>query len=211
MTRLPFPERTNKSKSTFDLVHSDVCPVPQVMTPGKKKYILTFIDDYSHYTKIFLLGRKSEAFEKFKEYLRLIENQFQKKLKILRSDRGGEYIDGEFKQFLKNEGIESQLTVASTPEQNGVAERKNRYLIEMARCMLIDSKLSLKYWGEAVNTANYLQNRLPTRTTKKTPYEMLFNKKPTVEHLRIFGCTAYTHTHLKNPIANWTTNQGNWF
>lgn len=147
MTRLPFSESKNKSKDIFDLVHSDVCPVPQVMTPGRKKYVVTFIDDYSHYTKIYLIGHKDETFEKFKEYLRAAENQFKKKIKVLRSDRGGEYISNEMKQFLKSEGIESQLTTPYTPEQNGVAERKNRYLMEMTRCMLIDSKLNLKYWG----------------------------------------------------------------
>ena len=198
MTRLPFPESTSKSEDIFDLVHSDVCPIPQVSTLGNKNYVLTFIDDYSHYTKIYLLGHKSEAFEKFKEFHQAIQTQFQKKMKILRSDKGGEYISNEFRTFLKNEGIEIQHSTADTPEQNGVAERKNRYLIEMGRCMLIDSKLNLRYWGEAIDTANYLQNRLPTRTTDKTPYEMLYKKKPIVDHLRIFGCTAYVHIPKKS-------------
>lgn len=194
MTRSPFTESTTKSESIFDLVHSDLCPLPKASI-GNKKHILTFIDDYSRYTKIYLLEHKHETFGKFKEFHRGVETQFSKKLKILRTDRGGEYIDGEFRQFLLNEGIESQLTAPSTPEQNGVAERKNRYLIEMARCLLIDSKLNSRYWGEAVNTANYLQNRLPSRTIpdNKTPYEMLYNKKPNVDHIRIFGCTAYAH------------------
>lgn len=139
-------------------------------TPGNKKYVMTLIDDFSHYTKIFLLGHKSEAFEKFKEYHEGVKTQFQKKIKIFRSDKGGEYIGKKFREFLVNEGIEIQCAASKTPEQNGVAERKNRYLIEMGRCMLIDSKLNLRYWGEAINTANYLQNHLPTRSTDKTPF-----------------------------------------
>lgn len=108
MTRLPFSESTNKSKQIFDLIHSDVCPIPQVTTPGNKKYVLTFIDDYSHYTKVYLLGHKSETFEKFKEYHQAVQTQFQKKIKMFRSDQGGEYISTEFRQFLVNEGIEIQ-------------------------------------------------------------------------------------------------------
>ena len=98
-------------------------------------------------------------------------SQFEKTPKSIRSDEGREYINNELKRYLNGEGIRVQYTVAYTPERNGVAERKNRTLIEMARCMLIDAGMDKKYWGEAVNTVNYLQNLLPTRCRDKTPCE----------------------------------------
>lgn len=111
-------------------------------------------------------------------------------MKILRTDRGG---DKEMNVFLKSKGIVHQLTAPYTPEQNGVAERKNRSLIEMARCMLFDANMNFKYWSEAVNAANYLQNRLPSSSVEFTPYQELFNRKTNLNYVRKFGSTAYVH------------------
>lgn len=109
----------------------------------------------------------------------------------MRSDRGGEYTNKELKEFLKDKGIETQYTAAYSPQQNGVAERRNRYLMEMARCILIDAKLPNKYWGKVVVTTNYLQNRLPTSATGRTPYEKWHSRKPNLEHIHVFGSRAY--------------------
>ena len=95
-----------------------------------------------------------------------------------------------FTGVFKDQGIKIQYTAAYSPQQNGVAERKNRSLIEMARCMLLDANMEKKYWAEAVNTANFLQNRLPTRTIGRTPYELWYRKKPDVGNLHVFGCDA---------------------
>lgn len=119
-----------------------------------------------------------------------VEREMEKKIKILRTDNGGEYVSGDFKKFLESEGIQRHLTVEYTPQQNGVAERANRTLVEMARCMLMSSNLPESLWGEAINTAAYLRNRSPTKLLQCTPYEAWCGNKPSVHHLRIFGSKA---------------------
>ena len=124
----------------------------------------------------------------------MIENQTGKKIKILHLDQGGEYRLGEFMNFCKQHGIIQQFTVPHTPPQNGVAERKNRTLVECRRSMLQGKGLSNGLWAEAINTAVYLKNRSPTKCLGfKTPFEALFGLKPTVSYLRIFGSKAYAH------------------
>ena len=115
-----------------------------------------------------------------------------KRVKILRSDNGGEYVSNEFQQFCNERGIQRQFTIARTPEQNGVSERMNRTIMEAARSMLFHSKMPQRFWAEAVNTAVYLRNRSPTVAVKdKVPFELWYGKKPSVSHLRVFGCNAY--------------------
>ncbi|KAG5881726.1 hypothetical protein JTB14_037942 [Gonioctena quinquepunctata] len=173
MTRQTFPKKSfTKTTNVLDIIHTYLCGPMRTITPGGKKYILTFIDDSSRYSTIYLLSRKSEVFDKLRKYVRLVQNKFNKKPRILRSDRGGEYINSEVTNFLKSEGIELQLTAPYSSKQNGVAERKNRYLTEMVRCMLIGASLSNTYWGEAVMTANYLENLVPTKATNNIPFEI---------------------------------------
>ncbi|KAF2883632.1 hypothetical protein ILUMI_22540 [Ignelater luminosus] len=158
-------------------------------TFGGNRYILTIIDDYSLYTIVYLLKNKTEILPRFREYIRLVENQSKLKPKIIRSDREGEYVNREFQDFLKKEGIVSQLTAPYSPQQNGKAEvremprirntikncsKRGRYimpkfyniifftLVETSKCMLLEANLEKKFWREAICTANYLQNRLPT-------------------------------------------------
>lgn len=194
MARKSFPkESTNKTEKPLDLIHTDVCGPMQTKTPGNKRYILTLIDDFSRYTKIYLMETKDLAAACIKNYVELTKTQQCRKPRIIRSDRGKEYVNKNLQDYLRAEGIETQLTAPYSPEQNGVAERKNRSLLEMSRCMLIDAGLDNKYWGEAVATANYLQNRLPTRTTAKTPYELWFSQIPDLTRIKQFGCEAYVH------------------
>ncbi len=121
------------------------------------------------------------------------ENESGKKLKVLRTDNGGEYTSSRFEEFLRCEGVWHERTIPKTPEQNGVAERINRTLVETGS-MLIDSKLPQKFWGEALSTAVYLRNRSPTKAVRgMTPYEAWTKGKAGVGHLRIFGCDAYAH------------------
>jgi transposase InsO family protein len=179
---------------TLDIVHTDVCGPMQTLTPSGRKYFMTMIDDFSKYTIIYLLKNKSEVPDKIKEYVKLVQTKFNKTPKVIRSDRGGEYVNETLTQFFKNEGITPQFTVPYTPQQNGVAERKNRYLTEMTRAMLIDSKLPNKYWGEAVNTANYLQNILPASSEAVTPYGRWEGVQPCLTHIKQFGCQTYSVT-----------------
>ena len=150
MTRLPFLHSMSKSKETLDLLNSDICePMPSSVTPGGKRYVLTIIDDYSRYCTVYLLSKKGEASTKIQEFVLNCETKFNVTPKAIQTDRGGEYISNKLKDFFKNYGIDHQMTAPYLPQQNGVSERKNRYLTEMTRCMLLDAELPNQYWGEA--------------------------------------------------------------
>ena len=122
-----------------------------------------------------------------------MENSSGRKLKAIRTDNGGEYTSTVFENYLKPEGIRQERTIPKTPQQNGVAERMNRTLVETVHTMLTDAKLPHKYWG-ALSTAIYLRNQSPTKAvTGMTPCEAWTTKKPSVAHLRVFSCDAYAH------------------
>ena len=137
------------------------------------------------------MQRKSETFEKFKEFRAEVEKQLSKSIKTLRSDRGGEYLDYEFKDHLIENGILSQLTAPGTPQQNGVAERRNRTLLDMIRSMLSYSSLPTSFWGYALQTAVYILNLVPSKSISKTPLELWNGRKPSLRHIRIWGCPAH--------------------
>ena len=141
---------------------------------GGGKYFVTFIDDATRYTWVYILKFKSEVFSTFQNWKTLVENQYEKKIKILRSDNGGEYVSTEFEKYLRKEGIRHEKTVPKTTEQNGLSERMNRTLVEAVRSMLSDSKLPKMFWAEALSTATYFRNRSPNVALNNiTPYEAL--------------------------------------
>lgn len=194
MTRIPFPKKSaSESSALLDLIHTDVCGPMRTATPSGKRYIVTFIDDYSSFTFVILLTHKSEVDETMRCFVALCENKFGRKPKVMRSDRGGEYTSKELVKYLKSNGIQIQLTAANCPQQNGKAERKNRTLIEMARCMLIGAGLPKSFWGEAIATANFIQNRVITRSTNLTPYERWNGVKPGINSFQIFGSKCFVH------------------
>jgi hypothetical protein len=128
----------------------------------------------------------------FFNYKAMVENQLGKRIKCLRSDNGTEYLCKEFESYLEKHGIKHEMTVAYTPEQNGVPERRNRTLVEMARCMMIQSQLSPSFWAEAISTANYLRNRCPSRSINaQTPHKLWTGKDFSVKHFQIFGTKGY--------------------
>lgn len=125
-------------------------------------------------TWVYFLKRKSEVFEKFLTFYQMINTQYQTKLQVLRTDNGTEYINPQFQQFFQDNGLVHQTTCPDTPQQNGVAERKNRILLEITRAIMIESNVPTTYWPEAIATANYLINRLPTKILKyQTPLNTL--------------------------------------
>lgn len=192
--RLPFPPVIQrKSSQVLDIVHTDICGPMQNITPSGNKYFMVIIDDFTRFTKTYLLKQKSEAVDKLKEYVRWVENLFGRKPQVVRSDGGGEFNNNELLDFYKKQGIQPQFTTPYSPQQNGVAERKNRSLTEMATCMLADAGMEKRFWGEAILTATYLQNRLPSRSIPKTPFELWWGRKPELSHLRVFGSKAYVH------------------
>lgn len=192
MTRSSFPKKSNRQTDLLDLIHSDVCGPMKNESLGRCKYFVTFIDDCSRWCFVKMIRGKNEVLCAFRQFKALVENQVGRKIKCLQSDNGKEYINQEFDDFLKENGVQRRLTVTHTPEQNGVAERKNRTLVEMARCLLIQSGLSPAFWGEAINTANYIRNRCPTSLGGKTPFEIWTGKAPDVGYFREFGCQVYS-------------------
>jgi transposase InsO family protein len=140
----------------------------------------------------------------FKAFLALVETQFFAKIKILQSDSGGEYMSNEFQFFLQSHGIISQRSCSFTPQQNGVAERKNRHLLDVVRTLLIESCVPSHFWCEALCTAVYLINRLPSpNLNNDSPYFRLFRHAPNYSNLHIFGCICFVHlpAHERNKLT----------
>ena len=193
--RLPFQRSTtNRADQPLQLIHSDVCGKIGTQSLGGGEYFVTFVDDHTRHMWIYILKHKSEVLQRFKQWKALVEKSSGRKVKVLRSDNGGEYTSTEFVAFLSEEGIKHELTIPHTPQQNGIAERLNRTLIESVHTMLADSKLPHKFWAESLSTAVYLRNRSPTKALEGvTPYEAWSGTKPDVSFLRIFGCSAYAH------------------
>jgi len=153
-----------------------------------------FIDDFSRMCWIFFLKIKDQDFSCFMEFNNNMENQSGYYIKCLRTDRGGEYISNEFTKFCQDYGIKMQLTTNVTPQQNGVCERKNRTIVNMARSMLHSQYLNYMFWANACRTSVYILNRIPTKSLKGiTPYEAWYARKPNVGHFKVFGCLAYAH------------------
>ena len=192
-TRLPFPDSDSKSKQPCELVHMDVCGPMPVTSTGGSKYFCTFLDDYSKLSVAVPIARKSDVREVLKDILGKWELKTGKRVVTIRSDRGGEYVDGELKKELRELHITHELTVPGTPQQNGDAERLNRVLLERTRAVLAESGLSQTLWAEALVTVNYARNRTPVSAHEKTPWEMFTGQTPTVSHMRVFGSTAYVH------------------
>ena len=183
-----------RASQPLELIHADICGPISPRSNGGKRYMLCFIDDYSRKSWVYLLVEKSEAFQQFKAFHKLVEKEKELPLKCLRTDNGGEFNSKEFIDFCKQNGIKRQLTAAYTPQQNGVAERKNQTMMNMVRCLLADKKMPKSFWPEAVMWSCYVLNRCPSAAVKEvTPQEAWTGLKPTVEHFRVFGCVAHVH------------------
>ncbi|KAL0641744.1 hypothetical protein Bca4012_102720 [Brassica carinata] len=186
-----FKKSSTIYEKCFDLVHSDVWTAP-CLSRENYKYFVTFIDEKSKYTWITLIKTKDRVLEAFKNFQTYVTNQYNAKLKIFRSDNGGEYTSHAFKQHLALHGILHQTSCPYTPQQNGVAERKNRHLMEVARSMMFQTNAPKRFWSDAVQAACYLINRVPTRILEdQSPFEVLNKTKPSLSHLKVFGCVCY--------------------
>jgi transposase InsO family protein len=153
-------------------------------------------------TWVYFLKQKSEAFEKFKIFHQLVENEVKEKIGTLRTDNGGEFTSNEFKTYFTSNEIRIHLTIFYTPRQNGVIERMNCTLLGMERSMLTFKKLSPTYWVEAIHTYIYLRNRSPTASLDGiTPYEAWFGFKPQVKHLKVFGSVCYALVPKENELS----------
>lgn len=206
--RAPFPKGTaHRGERPLDIVHADLCGPMSVNSHGGSRYLLLIVDDYSRYTWMQAMKSKDEALRHFITYKAWAETVHHAKgyrIQNLRTDNGGEFTSTAFSNFLKQSGIQRQLTAPYTPQQNAVVERKNRVIIESALTLLQHAKLPKSFWAEATATAVYTRNRCPSHAvTGKTPYEAWTGRKPQVGHLRTFGCLAYAHipTEKRDKLA----------
>ena len=181
-----------RAEEVLEKVHSDICGPISPGTFGKKRYFVSFIDDYSRYADIRLLGTRDDLYTEFKDWLNTEEQQIGAKLKRLHSDNAKEYKSDEFKAILPNGAIGTYAAPYS-PQQNGISERFNRTLMNKVRSMLIESGLPKALWGEAALAATYIYNRTPHASLPGliTPYEAKTGQKPDISNVRVWGSIAY--------------------
>jgi len=183
-----------RATQPLELIHSDLCGPIDPTSFGGAMYFILFIDDCTRYTYIYPLKRKtsSSVLEKFQEYKAEVEKQLDRNIKRLRTDGGGEY-ENWMGNYLKETGIIHETTAPYSPDQNGVAERANRTILERVKSVISEGKLDKQLWMELAQTVVYLKNRSPTTAVYTTPYEAWHGIKPDLSHLRILGSTAYIH------------------
>ncbi|KAJ9547779.1 hypothetical protein OSB04_020322 [Centaurea solstitialis] len=199
-TRASFKSKQISSiSSPLQLLHMDLFGPVNVQSIGGKKYTLVIVDEYSRYTWVFFLRAKSDAPEEIILFVRKMEKLNNLTVRSIRSDHGTEFKNSTLESFFEQKGISQNFSSVRTPQQNGVAERRNRTLIEAARSMLSEANLATQFWAEAVNTACYTQNRsLIVKRFRRTAYELFRNRKPSIEHLHIFGCVCYILNNKNN-------------
>ncbi|KAD3066376.1 hypothetical protein E3N88_34256 [Mikania micrantha] len=198
-----YAKETNSITTVLHLLHMDLFGPTSVKSLGRKSYCLVVTDDFSRYTWVFFLNTKDETAEILKSFILRVENESDHHVKIIRSDQGTEFKNHVLNSFCESKGITRQFSAPRTPQQNGVAERRNRTLIEAARTMLSDAKLPITFWAEAVNTACYVQNRiLVVKSHGMTPYEIWHKRKPFIGFLKPFGCHC-TILNTKDYLAKF--------
>ncbi|RWS00242.1 Retrovirus-related Pol polyprotein from transposon TNT 1-94-like protein, partial [Dinothrombium tinctorium] len=191
--RQSFTEAVKRECKPGENIHSDLCGPMSVNSIGGSRYFLLFKDEFSSYRTVYFIKEKTEVLAKFEEFLNKVEVETGNKVRRLRTDNGKEYVNADFQRCIQKHKIIHEKSVPYTPEQNGRSERENRTLVESARSMIHSKSLQLSLWAEAVNTAAYVLNRTINSGSTVTPYEMWFKKKPSVSHLRTFGCEAFAH------------------
>ena len=195
MTRHSFGTRVERASKPGERIHSDLWGPAPVDSIGGRKYYVTFKDEFTNYRQVYFIKKKSETVNCLKEFLSFCKSQGHLVRELL-SDNGTEYINDEFRKVTTEAGLNHRKSMPYTPEQNGMAERENRTLMESARAMLHSkAKLPESLWAEAVNTTVYVLNRTAATVVKgKTPIELFEGKRKPIDHLRIFGTECYVHT-----------------
>jgi hypothetical protein len=191
--RTPFPQKAKyRAEEPLELVHADLCGAITPATPGGRRFFLLLVDDHSRFMWVVLLGSKDEAAAALKRFQAEAQSEARRKLRVLRTDRGGEFTSNDLAAHFADTGVKRHLAAPYSPQQNGVVERRNQTVVGMARCMLKAKGMPSYFWGEAVTTAVYVLNRAHTRSVDgMTPYEAWYGKKPAVDHLRVFGCVVH--------------------
>ncbi|RVW52205.1 Retrovirus-related Pol polyprotein from transposon TNT 1-94 [Vitis vinifera] len=208
-TRTVYPQIPYKPSTVFSLVHSDVWGPSRIKNISGTRWFVTFVDDHTRVTWVFLMKEKSEVGHIFQTFNLMVQNQFNSKIQVLKSDNAKEYFTSSLSTYLQNHGIIHISSCVDTPQQNGVAERKNRHLLEVARCLMFSSNVPNYFWGEAILTATYLINRMPSRVlTFQSPRQLFLKQFPHTHAassdlpLKVFGCTAFVHVYPQNQSPN---------
>ena len=190
----PFEGKLNKAKQPLEIIHSDIAGPINTGEEMEDKYFITFIDEFTRFNAVSIIGSKSDAFAAFVLYHNTMTNIFDKRIKFFHCDRGKEYISNQFKDFLQTNGIVYNLTSGYAPQSNGIAERFNRTLQDDARTMLNDAKLPSTFWPFAILHSSHTRNRLPHSHLKRiTPFEKLTGEKPKLDQYTVFGCKVMVH------------------
>ncbi|KAK4254159.1 hypothetical protein QN277_020331 [Acacia crassicarpa] len=204
--RTSFQKIPYKPSQPFSTIHSDLWGPSRTPNRSHSKWFITFIDDHTRVSWVYLLKDKTEVYQTFLNFHSMIQTQFQTNIKILHTDNGTEYFNQALSSFLTANGIVHKSTCPNTPQQNGIAERKNRHILETARAIMFSSNVPKYHWDDAVLTATFLINRMPSKPLSyKTPLQLLhtYFNLPYLENtlpLRVFGCTSYVHLHHSNKL-----------
>jgi transposase InsO family protein len=186
------PVNTMMTEHPGQLLHMNTVDPSRVRSMGGKWYVLVIIDDYSRYSWVFFLESKDQVFEHFQLLALWLNNEHPNCLNVIRSDNGTEFRNASFDEFCLEHGIDQQFSTLRVPQQNGVVERKNCTLVEMARMMLDEYMTPRRFWANAISTACYISNQIFLRSILHlTPFELRFGHKPSVSHFRPFGCKCF--------------------
>nr|GFA44644.1 putative ribonuclease H-like domain-containing protein [Tanacetum cinerariifolium] len=198
------------SNKPLYLLHMDLCGPMRVQRINEKRFVLVVVDDYSRYTWVFFLHSKDEASEVIIFFIKKTQVNVQLQVQRVRTDNGMEFKNKTLAKLFDEVGVTQQFSVARTPQQNGVVERRNRTLVEAARTMLSFANLPLFLWAEAIATACLTQNHsIIHKRFDKTPYEIMNKRKPNIKFFRVFGCRCYLHNDYED-VGKLKANGGYW-
>jgi hypothetical protein len=211
-TRKPVPKQREGDRATefSGEIHSDLWGLAPVESKGRKHYYITYTDDKTRLTNIYFLAKKSGAFDSYKDYEAWVDTQLDAKIKCLHSDKGGEYEGREFVMYLRSRGTAQKRTVHDTPQQNGVAERRNCVIVEWIHALLHASGLPRFLWAEAARHVVWLMNRTSTKAVEgQTPYEAAFGKKPDLRDVREWGEKVWVRVEGGDKLGG-RVKEGRW-
>ncbi|PLW11121.1 hypothetical protein PCASD_23835 [Puccinia coronata f. sp. avenae] len=192
VSRVPFKSHFDAAEHPLAVVHADLVGLITPSTNSGKRYFITLVDQHTGFISITLLHQKSDATAAIMEFKTFYENQTDQKMKKLITDGGGEFCNNTLSEVLKSHGIQHNVSPPYTPQHNGLAERANKTIINMSRCMLVQSRLAKEWWGEAVRTAALTTNCLPSLSKSEfSPLEQMFKKVPNIGFFRPFGCKTW--------------------
>lgn len=192
MSRKPCQKKSSREDAVGARIHSDVCTM-EVESISGKKYFVLFKDEASAFRKTYFIKEKTEVFDKLRDFVNEQRAERGDQMTTLRTDNGTEYVNARCVNYLKQKGIQIEKSVAYVHEQNGIAKRDIRTLVNLARSMIHAKGLPKNLWAEAINTATFIMNRVINRNLDKTPHELWTGEKPDFGHLRVFGTRVAAH------------------